>query len=100
MKYEIEGVGRVLWYRNEIQVLIVNHNQRRRGYGSLLLRRAEQEIAKEYRYCYLLAIPADGTLSKEEVQTFYSKNGYHQLSWLQQLWYANVSPNLLTKRLK
>lgn len=99
MRYEIENAGRIIWQRNEIKVLIVEHHQRRQGYGSLLLKHAEQQISKEYDYCYLLAIPADGTISKEEVRNFYFKNGYSQLPWYQQLWYS-TTPNLLIKHLK
>jgi GNAT superfamily N-acetyltransferase len=97
-RYEIKDVGIISWHENEIRVLIVEEQHKRRGYGKLLLNEAEKEIKKRYSTCYLLAFPIDNSISKDELFTFYKKNGYTQFSWFERFWYR-VSPNTMKKKL-
>lgn len=94
--YRIEKVGRISWHKNEIKVLIVKPDCKRKGNGSLLLRKAEEEISKKYDHVSLLAFPVDGTISKEDLFKFYNKNGYYQLSWIRRIWY-DAPRNLFVK---
>ena len=72
--------GQVTYKKNEIIMIEVSSALRRKGYGTLLLQNAENNIKKNgWTYVMLTSISA-------ESDQFYLKNGYRRCSIFSILW--------------
>jgi ribosomal protein S18 acetylase RimI-like enzyme len=101
-KFEGEKlVGIISWKENEIRILSVEKEFRRKPqkYGSNLLREAEKDIKKNYICALVLVQPTednDSEIAREELKTFYRKNGYNEFPWIKRYLYG-ISENIFTK---
>ncbi len=102
-RVELRHNGNVVGYgrytNNFIHVLSINRDNRRCGYGTLILNEMERKIKVDrYNIVHLLAIPLDDCISRPDLFTFYKKNGYSQYSFLYQMIYG-VSNNYMYKQI-
>lgn len=72
-------IGQVTYDGDIIRLVMVNENYRRQGYGSKLLRRAEEQIKTNgYKIAFLIPVPLDKE-NLSQLQQFYFKNGWNYL---------------------